>query len=328
MFICLAPSLFNSPPVPRSDGLSTKIGSMNSYRRISWFAVAALVLLRIGIGWHFFQEGAVKVREGNFTSTGFLSAAKGPFANHFHELIADHEGWIRLNPKEMKVAFEGYSEVVGDYYEFTDEQQQKADKIADAGYEEYKSVLATYEKDIKDYYAGIERVNQLETDPKRLGVASLRNQKDEIITKWKALPKAALTSINKILNKVEADLNGLATPEQSEGKFKSDFMLPEETIYSTRFVDQIIPIFDMSIGILLMIGLLTPVASIAAAIFLGSIVISQFPGYPGTQPTYFQAAEMLGCFVLATCDAGRYLGLDYIPWTFWQVIRHGWKEEA
>ncbi len=138
MFICLAPSLFNSPPVPRSDGLSTKIGSMNSYRRISWFAVAALVLLRIGIGWHFFQEGAVKVREGNFTSTGFLSAAKGPFANHFHELIADHEGWIRLNPKEMKVAFEGYSEVVGDYYEFTDEQQQKADKIADAGYEEYK----------------------------------------------------------------------------------------------------------------------------------------------------------------------------------------------
>lgn len=111
-----------------------------------------------------------------------------------------------------------------------------------------------------------------------------------------------------------------------EGKYLCEFLLPEETIYSTRYIDRIIPIFDMSLGILLIIGLLTPVASLTAAFFLASIVISQFPGYPGTQPTYFQAVEMLGCIVLAATDAGRYFGLDFIPWSFWQVLRHGWAE--
>jgi hypothetical protein len=26
---------------------------------------------------------------------------------------------------------------------------------------------------------------------------------------------------------------------------------------------------------------------------------------------------MLGCFVVAFADAGRYAGLDFIPWSFW-----------
>jgi hypothetical protein len=41
------------------------------------------------------------------------------------------------------------------------------------------------------------------------------------------------------------------------------------------------------------------------------------PGYPGTQPTYFQAVECLALLTLMATDAGRYAGLDFIPWAWW-----------
>jgi uncharacterized membrane protein YphA (DoxX/SURF4 family) len=58
--------------------------------RLTVPAILFLVLLRVAIGWHFFQEGATKVRDGNFSSTPFLAAAKGPFAKEFHAMIPDY----------------------------------------------------------------------------------------------------------------------------------------------------------------------------------------------------------------------------------------------
>ncbi|MCU0711444.1 MAG: hypothetical protein MUC43_05260, partial [Pirellula sp.] len=64
--------------------------------RLGLLAIVALVALRFTIGYHFYMEGAVKVREGNFSSKGFLTAAKGPLANQFKGLIPDYDGFIRL----------------------------------------------------------------------------------------------------------------------------------------------------------------------------------------------------------------------------------------
>jgi uncharacterized membrane protein YphA (DoxX/SURF4 family) len=77
----------------------------------------------------------------------------------------------------------------------------------------------------------------------------------------------------------------------------------------------------MSIGILLILGLLTPLAATLGGLFLLSVVLSQMPGYPGTAPTYFQAVEALALFALAGVDAGRYAGLDFIPWAYWRNRR-------
>jgi uncharacterized membrane protein YphA (DoxX/SURF4 family) len=74
----------------------------------------------------------------------------------------------------------------------------------------------------------------------------------------------------------------------------------------------------MVVGILLIVGLLTPLAAWAAALFLVSVILTQMPGYPGSAPTYYQAVECLALVVLATTDAGRYAGLDFLPWAWWQ----------
>ena len=54
--------------------------------RISTIAIAAIVLLRLLCGWHFFNEG-VKKLDPKFSSAGFLRTAKGPFAPMFRAMI-------------------------------------------------------------------------------------------------------------------------------------------------------------------------------------------------------------------------------------------------
>ena len=154
-------------------------------------------------------------------------------------------------------------------------------------------------------------------DPKRSGVESLRKQRDEVETKWRGLVKPVLGDIDKIGKSLELNAVRLATAEQLNAAGEVAFIAPGAGPVSVSFVDSFIPIFDMSVGILLIIGLLTPLAGVAAGLFLASVVLTQFPGYPGTLPTYYQAIEMVACFTLAFTDSGRFAGLDFIPWSFW-----------
>lgn len=61
-----------------------------------------LAALRISIGFHFFDQGHQKYREGGFDSTGFLKSARGPFAPLFHSAVPDHDGKIRLCYEPLK----------------------------------------------------------------------------------------------------------------------------------------------------------------------------------------------------------------------------------
>jgi uncharacterized membrane protein YphA (DoxX/SURF4 family) len=290
------------------------------YRRLSWFAVLTLVLLRLGIGFHFFQEGYSKVRDGRFSSAGFLGAAKGPLANKYKSLLPDHDGRNRLDLETMEGVLGGFKEAAIAHYVFSDEQSQQLDEAMGDCLAQIKETHAQWEKELYEYRRGRERIRAMERDPSRK-VASLRAQKDEIETKWNALPKPALAAIDLAVSKLELETAGIATAQQMLGKPLLNVAYPGEPAVSVRTVDRIIPIFDMAIGILLFVGLLTPLAAGAAALFLISVVLSQFPGYPGTQPTYFQAVEALGCLVLATADAGRYAGLDFLPWSWWHRER-------
>ena len=59
--------------------------------------VVILVVLRLAIGFHFFSEGASKIHDPDFSSVGFLSAAKGPFSGFYRGFLKDPDGLQRLN---------------------------------------------------------------------------------------------------------------------------------------------------------------------------------------------------------------------------------------
>lgn len=350
--------------------------------RLSFIAIIALVALRFVIGFHFYMEGSAKVKDGNFSSAGFLAAAKGPLADKFHSLIPDYDGLFRLpelrefmiepkaEPKAEEKAseekatddkssdetaektsekkaddkparkepsvnekldknkvfaykrlfeyidsFAGQTSVL---YGFTEEQNKASVLVTTEGKERLNAVVEEWGSDISKYLKGFERVTKNNVDEMRNNVTGMRKQKDSIESEWKALARAPLADIDRILWDIEKEVNALATPSQvGKDKRYAKLRMPDAGPIDVRLVDKYLPIFDMSVGILLMLGLLTPVAALAAGIFLASVVLTQFPGYPGSQPTYYQAIEMIACFVLAFADAGRYAGLDFLPWSFW-----------
>jgi len=305
--------------------------------RLSLIAIFALVSLRFLIGYHFFMEGSSKVREGNFSSTGFLSTAKGPLAKSFQSMVPDFDGSVRLDPgkpKEKGDAKDGYensplrqaydqfvSEATA-LFQFTDEQGSEAKAEVTKSVAQLAAVYGEWKPQIEEYKNGIARIASLERDETRSRVSSLRKQRDDIELKWKSLVKPALYDIDQVTLSLEKKINAIATDAQrQEGKLSAMLSLPSSSPIDVRLVDKILPIFDMSVGILLMLGLLTPVAGLAAGIFLASVVLTQFPGSHGSQPTYYQAIEMVGCFFLAFSDAGRYAGLDFLPWSFWNRNR-------
>ena len=52
------------------------------------FQTAALVALRLLIGWHFLYEGLAKLTNPYWTSAGYLADAKGPLGDFFSDLAA------------------------------------------------------------------------------------------------------------------------------------------------------------------------------------------------------------------------------------------------
>jgi uncharacterized membrane protein YphA (DoxX/SURF4 family) len=325
--------------------------------KLSLPAIVFLVLLRLVIGWHFFQEGAVKVKDG-FSSTGFLASAKGPFAHLFQSMIPDHDGMIRIDAKRMSEACEAYGEKIKTEFGLNEDQRKEVDAILAEYKTKRKETYDEWKPQIEEYKNGFDRIGKLNRDSKPGGnpqaedvaseanfnsgyvtparayskIDSLRKQRDEIESKWRALGRPVLSEIDNTIPEMTDRLNAIATDEQANPKPEKppekdakgnpirkrvEFKFEGEGPISVKMVDKIIPYFDMSIGILLILGLLTPLAGLAAGLFLASVVVSQFPGFPGTLPTYYQSIEMLGCFVVAFADAGRYAGLDFFPWSFW-----------
>lgn len=288
------------------------------YYRIGRMAVWSIVLLRLCVGWHFFMEGLVKVQEGNFSSKGFLSAAKGPLAPLYQKAIWDYDGTVRLDETKMKEVLASFQKSAVEHYVLNEQQTKDAEALAEKSLSQIEDVFAQWDEDIYKFNNGKERVEAMNRDPMRLFVASLRAQKEKIETDRMNSVRPALSAIDKIVANYRSELDALATDEQRAAKGPVNYLLPGATPFQTDAVDKIVPIFDMAIGICLILGLLVRVASLAAAGFLISVVLSQFPGFEGTAPTYFQAAEAMGCLVLFATDAGRFAGLDFIPWSIWQ----------
>ncbi len=290
---------------------------MHSYARLSYFGIIAIVLLRFGIGYHFYMEGASKVRDGNFKSEGFLKSAEGPLASQFHNLIWDYDGRIRLDQKGLKERFKEAATQAKEHFQLTDQQTKPLNKLRDDYLEKLDEAFAEGGDDINKYFVYLKKIEEADNSQIYNEVASLAGQKHRVAKESRASVEDTLASIDGIWTQYERRLNGLPSKEQFQAAGVYRFRRPGEGPLTSSVVDQIIPIFDMSVGILLMIGLLTPLVSLAAALFLLSVVLTQFPGYPHTSPTYYQAIEALGLLVLMATDAGRYMGLDFIPWAWW-----------
>jgi uncharacterized membrane protein YphA (DoxX/SURF4 family) len=167
-------------------------------------------------------------------------------------------------------------------------------------------------KDIDKYLKNLDRRDAYRQDPMRMGLTSLRAQVDRIEKEMSGDVGPWLKSIDLMWAGLESDLNALATDEQAR-RGRIELERPARyPPFDTVFIDQVIPTFDLVVGILLILGLFTRLTSLAGAGFLAMIIATQWPGAPGAIPAHYQIVEMAGMLVLAAVGAGRFAGLDFL----------------
>ncbi len=289
---------------------------MQNLNRIGVIGLLALVALRVGVGWHFFKEGSDKIKSGTFSSEGFLKGANGRFAGFYHGMVWDYDGKIRLDEELMVSEMDKAVERATERYGLTQEQIKELDTKKKKLVEALKGVYAEYDEQIVKLKKGEDRVAKMEDTPLWKEVASLRGQKESIEKERLTGIWPAVKGVDEIWKQLEEEINSVTTPEQYKAGGAYHLKRPKEGLISSATVDRIIPLFDITVGVLLILGLFVPLAGWAGALFLFSVILSQFPGDPGSQPTYLYAVEALAMIVLASVGAGRYGGLDFFFWAW------------
>ncbi len=340
-----------------------------------------IVGLRVSIGVHFYNEGAVKREQRDWSAAGFFKSAKGPMAPYFHDVVEDLDGKLLLcvekdetegsnsvsiDPHLTLLLWKDFADRAAEHYQFSSPEfikdlefrvQLSRKLIKDSNDERTKPVdedklrsqIAEFEATIKKvpdqliqldealqrhteelkvwleanrteliaHYSTADRVDGFARDGDAarevaMDVESLRSQVDSIRTDRNRKLAGWTKEVQAIWDSYEKAVNDVRMDKQLE---QSSIALhrPYDQPYSRmKWIDSVIPWFDMAIGASLILGFLVRMSSLLGALFLLSVVISQPPWIPGTIPTFFQLIEMFALLVLCAIGAGRFLGVDVL----------------
>lgn len=280
--------------------------------QIGFAAVVMLVLLRVTVGWHFLYQGLWKLDNPDFSSSGFLSQAKGPLEDRYLALIPDYWGHERLDEKRAVEAIEDYRQRFGQAYQLSDEQKQLADRIAESRADQIKDFFKENAEAVDGYFHDLERLADVKTTPaSELDFQKKRNweKRQELQAKLKGWTD----ELKDWAAQYRVELGNLLTDEQRHVR---------TSLENQKFtMDDFVTLSNIAIGVCLMAGLFTRLAALGGAAFLFMIVAAQ-PELPGIYPPAPAAAgrsllvtkemiEGVALLCLATLPVGRWGGLDF-----------------
>jgi uncharacterized membrane protein YphA (DoxX/SURF4 family) len=310
------------------DGFCTGETSLATSRyQIGLLAAAAIVALRVGVGLHFYLEGAAKLQNPKPFSAGFLGSAKGPLADHYKQMVWDADGLYRLNYNYIQPHWDQFRNRITAHYHFDEAQAAQATEIFNDYTRRYSYLVNAKAAEVEQYYAELKRRDANAAEPSR-ELASLRTHDARITQDRTTLIGPILASIDKLAKDLENDLNALATPEQYQRHGRLALPKVGSRVFDSEFVDRWIPYFDIIVGACLVLGLFTRPAALAGGLFLLSVCLSQWPLAHGATPIFNQAVEMLALFFLAAIGAGQFAGLDFIFSGLWRTCCGGRKASA
>jgi uncharacterized membrane protein YphA (DoxX/SURF4 family) len=172
---------------------------------------------------------------------------------------------------------------------------------------QYDAALERWASDIEEYRSGLERQKANAAQGWR-ELDSIKKHDYRIASELMPKRMSWQSEIDKLAKGLEADVNKLAEGDGDPKWVAID--KPGRFPLDSDMLDQVIPYFHVSVGVLLVAGLLTRVSALLAAGFLGSVIAAQWPFTPGTVSTSYQQVEFASLLVLAGIGAGRWAGLD------------------
>jgi uncharacterized membrane protein YphA (DoxX/SURF4 family) len=305
-------------------------------------AVAALVALRLGLGFHFLYEGVWKiVHSDKFTAEPFLTEAKGPISGLFYAMVPDIDGRERLKvvkDAKGKKSIDGkaletrWYDIQCDFVDYycpagsSDEKAKAArEKLKSDAEKIYKDILAKRDRyfkanveDIAAYFAALDR---FESDKE--GHQGAPFQKKRRWDKMKELRAEAEVWIKELDEQEKAFKNGLYSLLDDQQKQRGQVPGSWNPLKWGRMeqINVLVTYSLAAIGLCLILGFFTPFAALGGAAFMCFVVMTQ-PAFPTIYPpdpavvghallVNKDFVEMLALLVVSFTSAGRWAGLDF-----------------
>ena len=296
--------------------------------RSTVFAVAALSLLRIVVGMHFFLEGLSHLRDPSWSSVGFRKAAVGPLADWYRSELPQTGDWSgtlgRVDGRDVQESAADWQRSVRAGWEallarrekaapLAPDQQASAKAALDAAAAALEDSVAAWGEDLVDYRLQIQRLQAAEGQKSsgeipfaRDRVAKQRRELSGKVAGWSREADA-------IGAKLVADWDAALSPEQLAKVAATKE--PSKLWKADRFVAWSL----VTIGACLVVGLLVKFNAMGGVFFLASVVAAQPFWVPGAIATYDQWVEIAALLVIACMPVGGWSGLDYFlraccPW--------------
>jgi uncharacterized membrane protein YphA (DoxX/SURF4 family) len=280
------------------------------------FVIVALVLLRLSIGWHFFKEGAKKFTP-DFSAESFLVISHGPLEGLYKGMVPDAFGRIRLDRDQTRdqtiAIWDDFLTKAAARYGFNDDQRKLAQQQLDSRRKQLDWYLAENGEEIDKYFMELNQLEQAKRDRTTREVAYRRDWIESKERELRGKVKRWLNDLARLSKSFADDVVALADKDQQR--------LGRPAMYdagSMWLINTMVKWTVILVGIFLVLGLFTRFWSIIGVGFLCSVISSQWPGWHGAEPTYYQVVELCGLLVLVATNAGRFAGLDFFVDTFYQ----------
>lgn len=304
--------------------------------RITGCTVAALVVLRVAIGWHFLYEGVWKVESGSFSATPYLTGATGPLSNVFRGMVFDADGLERM-ANEHDVLYRRIDErtarIIKSFH-FDERQQTLLKRFAeqckhDKDGDSVDAVIANedYQRELKNYRDLLDKLYALQAKPGKTAFEEERLK--DAYSKRTQARVALLAKVEAPINRIDPHGSMQVTPTADEKPADVEFRFTSEQLRrgtiapprsQTALIDSMVMWGLTIVGVCLMLGLFTRLACLGAAGFLLMFYLAA-PPWPGVLELgpsdgghYLfvnkNMVELLAVLALATTGVGRWFGLD------------------
>ena len=252
-----------------------------------------------------------------FSSLEYLQSADGPLRGVFRGLVPDIDGLERMTPASARARIDRrYDQVVGHYQSaglpLTAEQRSRLSAVRERVRQSISETLAgpIFRGRIELYRAMLERVNR---DSRRAATAFDR---ERLAADRKNLDVAGRELV-AMVNEPIAELGVQAQVLATAGQLRAGPVPGEPT--ATAWLDWMVEWGLIAIGLCLLLGLFTPVASVAAAGMLLMFYVAT-PPLPGLAAASMgghylyvdrNLIELVAVLAIATTGTGRWAGLDF-----------------
>lgn len=332
------------PPSP------TRRSPLNTHRITLGVAAAVmLVILRLGLGFHFLYEGVWKIKNAErFSAAPFLSEAKGPVAPLFYAMLPDLEGRQRLGitfesgkprlaietdaqgnpvyeqPKDAsgkvlgrwpKYRLSAYLDAWKDLAERTKVFYQVRDEQAqaiDALLERYASSARQYVADhAEEILAHFESRQRFENSR---GHNQALYQRQREWDRERELRREVNTWLSELESLGRQFQQAVASVLDAEQKARGAAVSPWNPLHWSRLelLNFSVTYGLSAIGLCLILGFFTRLAALGGAAFMAFVVMTQ-PAWPGLYPP---DPPVVGHALLVNKDFVEMLALWVIATTY------------